>query len=207
MSSEVYSIVMAAGASSRMPPDMRPKACCGIGTLSVIEYALQMYEEAGIHKHAVVVGHGGEKVMDKLSGKGYHVLFAYQSQPRGTGDAVRCALEMLAGIDSPEHVLIAAGDKVIAPEVIRGLMERFAASGNDLCLVAGRSSDYPGAGRIIVRKGHAQAIIEVPDIKVRQLAARLRSSAAGGTIDGGRNSPRSRNNMSARRSSARFSRP
>ena len=182
MSSEVYSIAMAAGASSRMPPELRPKACCQVGTISVIEYALQTYEQAGIHKHAVVVGRGGEKVMETLSGKGYHVLFAYQTQPRGTGDAVRCAVEMLAGIDRPEYVLIAAGDKVIAPEVIRGLMERFAASGNDLCLVAGRSSDYPGAGRIVLREGHAQAIIEVPDIKVRQLAARLKSSPRNRTM-------------------------
>ncbi|MGO8705009.1 MAG: NTP transferase domain-containing protein [Candidatus Brocadiia bacterium] len=185
MSSEVYSIAMAAGASSRMPPELRPKACCQVGTISVIEYALQTYEQAGIHKHAVVIGRGGEKVMDTLSGKGYHVLFAYQTQPKGTGDAVRCAVEMLAGIDSPEYVLIAAGDKVIAPEVIRGLMERFAASGNDLCLVAGRSSDYPGAGRIVLREGRAQAIIEVPDIKVRQLAARLKSSPASATTTAG----------------------
>src|SRR5208283_1313989 len=145
MSSEVYSIAMAAGASSRMPPELRPKACCQVGTISVIEYALQTYEQAGIHKHAVVVGRGGEKVMDTLSGKGFHVLFAYQTQPKGTGDAVRCAVEMLAGMDSPEYVLIAAGDKVIAPEVIRGLMESFAASGDDLCLVAGRSSHFPGS--------------------------------------------------------------
>ena len=83
MSSEVYSIAMAAGASSRMPPELRPKACCQVGTISVIEYALQTYEQAGIHKHAVVVGRGGEKVMETLSGKGYHVLFAYQTQPKG----------------------------------------------------------------------------------------------------------------------------
>jgi N-acetylgalactosamine kinase len=185
MPTEVYSIAMAAGASSRMPPELRPKACCQVGTISVIEYALQTYEQAGIHKHAVVVGRGGEKIMDTLSGKGYHVLFAFQSQPKGTGDAVRCAVEMLAAIDRPKYVLIAAGDKVIAPEVIRGLMESFAASGNDLCLAAGRSSDYPGAGRIILREGRAQAIIETPDIKVRQLAARLKSSATSGRMTAG----------------------
>jgi hypothetical protein len=40
-------------------------------------------------------------------------------------------------------------------------------------VAAGRSADHPEAGRIILREGRAQAIIEVPDIKLRQLGARV----------------------------------
>ena len=175
MPPDVYSITLAAGVSSRMPKDMRPKSCCKVGTLSVIENTLTAYEQAGITRHVVVIGHAAEQVMDEVTRKRRDVLFAYQSRPRGTGDAVECALELLAGIGPPESVFITAGDKVIAPYVIRGLLERYADTGCDLCLAARPGGDYPDAGRILARSGRVQAIVEAPDIRVRQLAAKLRS--------------------------------
>jgi len=175
MQPEAYSITLAAGAGSRMPGDMPPKACCKIGPLSVIENALDSYERAGIQKHVVVVGSQASRIMEEVCRKRPDVLFAYQSEPRGTGDAVRCGLELLLGVGPPEHVLICAGDKVIAPRTIRGLMETYAASGCDLCLVAGLSRLYPGCGRIVVRNDRVEAIVEMPDIKAMELAALLRS--------------------------------
>jgi len=177
MGPEVCSVTLAAGAGRRMPEDMPPKPCCRIGPLSVIENALHAYEEAGIRQHLVVVGHRAEKVMEEVRRTRQDVLFAYQSSLRGTGDAVRCALDLLVGLGRPEHVLICAGDKVIAPRVIRGLLETYADSECDLSLVAGASEHYPGTGHIMARNGLVEAIIETPDIKVRQLAARLLSLA------------------------------
>jgi bifunctional N-acetylglucosamine-1-phosphate-uridyltransferase/glucosamine-1-phosphate-acetyltransferase GlmU-like protein len=159
MIGDMYSITMAAGASSRMPEEMRPKACCKVGAVSVIENALNTYEQAGIMKHVIVVGRGAEKVMAELAGKDHDVLYAFQSQARGTGDAARCGLNLLAGIGAPEYVLISAGDKVIAPEVIRGLLESFKTGNGDLALVTGRCADNPSGGRIIERDGGAVAII------------------------------------------------
>jgi N-acetylgalactosamine kinase len=179
MRSEVHSITLAAGVGRRMPQDMPPKPCCKIGPLSVIENALQTYEEAGIDRHVVVVGHRAEQIMAEVCRTRPDVLFAFQSGPRGTGDAVRCALDLLDGIGPPRHVLISAGDKVVAPEVVRGLLETYAASEVDLCMVVGPSQHYPGSGRIVGREGMPPAIIEVPDIKVRQLAASLRGMPRG----------------------------
>ena len=169
---DVYSITMAAGTSSRMPPELRPKACCRVGSISVIESALRTYEQAGIRRHVIVIGGEAERIMAETSGR-RGVLFCYQAQARGTGDAVRTSLEFLEGVDTPEHILICAGDKVIAPHIVRGLMETYAASEADLCLVAGRAEDHPDSGRIVQRDGHPCAIIEVPDIRTRQLAACL----------------------------------
>ncbi len=174
MDSKVYSITLAAGVGRRMPPDMPPKPCCKIGPVSVIENALQAYEEAGIDRHVVVVGRRAEEIIREVSATGRAVLFAYQREPLGTGDAVRCALDLLARLDPPAHVLISSGDKVIAPRVIRGIVESYAADDMDLCLVAGPGDQYPGAGHIVMRGGRIAAILETPDIRVRQLAARLK---------------------------------
>ncbi len=131
-----------------MPPELLSKARRQVGTISVIEYALQTHEQAGIHKHAVVVGRGGERVMETLAAR---AITSSSRTRRSPGHRRRGALRGrdVAGIDRPEYVLIAAGDKVIAPEVIRGLMERFAASGNNLCLmpaaaaISRRGADRP----------------------------------------------------------------
>jgi len=174
VAAEVYSITLTAGKSSRMPEDMRCKACCKVGALSTIDNALKTYELAGISKHVIVVGHAAEEVMEEVTRKRRDVLFAYQSRPRGTGDAVECAMALLEGVGPPESVVICAGDKVIAPYVVRGLLETYGDYGCDLCLVGGPAESYPYAGRVVERGGLVMGIVEVPDIKVRQLAAELR---------------------------------
>ncbi|MCK4283915.1 MAG: NTP transferase domain-containing protein, partial [Candidatus Brocadiae bacterium] len=175
MRSDVYSITLAAGAGRRMLEDMPAKPCCKIGPISVIENAFQTYEEAGVLRHVVVVGRRAEEVMDEVHRARPLALLAYQSEPRGTGDAVRCAMDLLAALGPPARVLISYGDKVIDLRVVRGLLETCAVGRLDLGLVAGPSNHYPAAGRIVVRNDRAVAILEVPDIQVRQLAARLRS--------------------------------
>ena len=175
MSAEMFSITLAAGASSRMPEDMRPKACCKVGAVSVIDNALQTYEAAGITSHVIVIGHAADQVMDEVTRKRRDVLFAYQNAPRGTGDAVECALDLLAGLGPPDGVVISADDKVVAPYVLHGLLETFSDYGCDFCLAAGPSSAYADAGRVVERGGKVQAIIETADVHAQQLAAKLRA--------------------------------
>ena len=175
MPSDVYSITLAAGAGSRMPEDMPPKPCCKVGPAPVIGHALSAYEQAGITDHVVVVGCNAEQVMDEVAATGTSALYAYQETPLGTGHAARRALEVLQKTGAPEHVLICAGDKLVDPGVFRALVEHYGASELDLCLTAGRADDYPTSGRILTRDGLVQAIIEVPDIRVRRLARTLRS--------------------------------
>ena len=177
MSPSFCSITLAGGRGSRMPADMPPKSCCRIGPVSVIENALTGYEQAGIRNHVVVVGHEAPTVMAEVCRIRRDVLFAYQVEPRGTGDAVRCALELLASSLSPDHVLISAGDKVVDPGVIAGIVETYVSSDYDLCLLAGDVKDNPGGGRIIVRGKSACAITEMADINARHLTDILRQKA------------------------------
>ena len=155
--SEIWSVTLAAGAGTRMPPDMPPKPCCRVGPLTVIEHCLQAYEAAGIRRHAVVVGCRAAEVMGEVSSRRPGVLFAYQSEPLGTGDAVRCALDLLAANGAPEHVLVSAGDKVLEPAIVRGLVEAYGAGTYDLLILAGRAEDYPGTGQLVMRDGRVVA--------------------------------------------------
>ena len=150
MDSTVCSITLAAGEGKRMPADMPPKSCCRIGPVSVIENALRSFESAGIDRHAVVVGHRAGEVMAEVTRSRPSALFSYQERPRGTGDAVRCALRLLAGVGAPEHVFICAGDKVIAPHVVRSLMAAYVDGGLDFCLLAGP------AGEAVLRRQRQQ---------------------------------------------------
>ena len=175
MTIDFCSITLAAGLGSRMPADMPPKSCCKIGPVSVIENALEGYEHAGVRMHVVVVGAKASQVMEEVCRTRRDVLFAYQSRQRGTGDAVACAIDLLDGDARPQHVLISAGDKVVAPEVVRGIVETYAASHHDMCMLAGPASHNPEGGRVIIRDGRVRAIVEFRDIRARQLAAALRT--------------------------------
>ncbi|MFP4029279.1 MAG: galactokinase family protein [Candidatus Brocadiia bacterium] len=175
MPEKVYSVTLAAGSGNRMPDHMPPKSCCRIGPVTIIENALRSYEEAGITKHVVVVGCDATKVMKEIRRTGRQVLFAYQPEPRGTGDAVAQALELLHAEGSPDHILISSGDKMVAPRVLRGLVELYAESDCHMALVGGLARHNPTGGRIVAENGFARAILEWPDIRLRQLAAHLRS--------------------------------
>ena len=171
----IYSITLAAGAGSRMPSDMPPKSCCKVGPIPVIEHVFQAYEEAGVTDHVVVVGCEAQRVMEEVSRLGRRVLFAFQDQPLGTGHAVHCALDLLELVGPPRHVLICAGDKLVSPSVLRGLLRDYTSSDRDMCLAAGRSEDHPTSGRIVTADGLARAVLEAPDIQVRRFVRDLRS--------------------------------
>jgi len=177
MEPQIYSVTLAAGAGTRMPDEMPAKPCCRIGPKSVIENALETYESAGIYHHLIVVGRNAEEVIAEASRHKAGVLFAYQPVQRGTGDAVKCGLKVLEDIGHEGDVLIAASDKVIALPALRALLESYRAGGFDLHLLVGSSADFPLAGRIILRKGNIEAILEVADIRLRQFAARLKTMA------------------------------
>ncbi len=180
MAPSIYSLTLAAGAGSRMPAEMRAKACCKIGNCTVIENLLDVFEEAGVRSHVVVVGCEAEQVMEQVSRSREGVLFAYQGEQRGTGHAVQCGLEVLHSLGHEGDVLIVAGDKVVAPQVVRGMVEGYQASACEFYVCAGRSTEFPTSGRIVQRGGAVQAVVEVPDIRVTQLARRLAAVAGRG---------------------------
>lgn len=90
-------------------------------------------------------------------------LRAEQPQPRGTGDAVRCALPALPA-DATE-VLIACGDTpLLEPSSISALISTRRAAGAPIALAAFHAEDPTGYGRVeLSEEGRAVRIVEERD--------------------------------------------
>ncbi len=90
-------------------------------------------------------------------------LRAEQPQPRGTGDAVRCALPALPA-DATE-VLIACGDTpLLEPSSISALIATLRAAGAPIALAAFHAEDPTGYGRVeLSEEGRAVRIVEERD--------------------------------------------
>jgi bifunctional UDP-N-acetylglucosamine pyrophosphorylase/glucosamine-1-phosphate N-acetyltransferase len=90
-------------------------------------------------------------------------LRAEQPEPRGTGDAVRCALPALPA-DATE-VLIACGDTpLLEPSSISALIATRRAAGAPIALAAFHAEDPTGYGRVeLSEEGRAVRIVEERD--------------------------------------------
>jgi glucose-1-phosphate thymidylyltransferase len=121
----VEAIVLAAGEGRRMRPltERWPKAVLPVDGRAVLATLLVELQGGGIGPITVVTGHLGDQV-DCLI-EGFDVRVARQPEPRGTADAVSCALRAAA---SPPAV-VSACDTVFSPGDIGSFAERFVASG------------------------------------------------------------------------------
>lgn len=170
----VVSIILAAGRGTRMRAPGRAKVCFPVRGVPVILRALDTYEQAGVGAHCLVVGHAAAEVMETVSARPGRHLFCHQPVPLGTGNAARAGAGALSALGYGGDILIAAGDKVIRPEVVRRLLDLFAAGGHDLLFVTGAVADFPDSGRVVRGEdGLPAGIVEVFDIKRHQLLLTL----------------------------------
>jgi bifunctional UDP-N-acetylglucosamine pyrophosphorylase / glucosamine-1-phosphate N-acetyltransferase len=148
-------VIMAAGKGTRLK-SRRPKVLHEIGgkplLAHVIDAASQIVAPADIF---VVVGHEAARVEAALAGKGVH--FVLQSPQLGTGHAIQCAREAVAGY---EHVLVLSGDvPLIRTETIRALRGFHEREGAAMTILTAVPENPFGYGRV-VRKGVGSAEVE-----------------------------------------------
>jgi len=99
-------ILLAAGKGTRMKSDL-PKVLYPIGGRPIIDYVLDGLAETQVDEIIVVVGYRADEVRAALS-KRKNITFAEQTQQLGTGHAVICCRDCLAGSEGP--VFVIAGD-------------------------------------------------------------------------------------------------
>jgi bifunctional UDP-N-acetylglucosamine pyrophosphorylase/glucosamine-1-phosphate N-acetyltransferase len=111
---------------------------------------------------AAVVHHQEDAVRAALPG----VPCARQEQPKGTGDAVQAAMDLLPASGT---VLVLPGDApLIRPAMLRALLE---GHGDALCTVLSTVVPQPGAyGRIVRQGGRVVGIVEADEATPEQLA-------------------------------------
>jgi bifunctional UDP-N-acetylglucosamine pyrophosphorylase/glucosamine-1-phosphate N-acetyltransferase len=159
--------IMAAGKGTRLK-SRRPKVLHEVGgkpLLShVIAAASELSEPEDIY---VVIGHEAQRVRETVGGTG--VQFVEQKEQRGTGHAIQCARESIAGYD---HILVLSGDvPLIKAETLQRLMTLHLAEGAAMTILSATPPDPTGYGRVIRRspeRPEVDAIVEQKALKPGQ---------------------------------------
>ncbi|MGD0939375.1 MAG: bifunctional UDP-N-acetylglucosamine diphosphorylase/glucosamine-1-phosphate N-acetyltransferase GlmU [Terracidiphilus sp.] len=174
--SKLAVVIMAAGKGTRLK-SQRPKVLHEIGgkplLAHVIAAASQIAAPADIY---VVIGHQAEKVRAAVASTG--VLFVEQTIQLGTGHAIQCAREAIAGY---ENVLVLSGDvPLIRPETIERLWQFHQAQQAAMTILTAAPEDPTGYGRIVrksnlwpdVIPSEVEAIVEQKALTPKQQSIR-----------------------------------
>jgi bifunctional UDP-N-acetylglucosamine pyrophosphorylase/glucosamine-1-phosphate N-acetyltransferase len=107
----------------------------------------------------VVIGHQAEKVLATVASTG--VAFVEQIEQRGTGHAIQCARQAIAGY---ENILVLSGDvPLIRHETITELWQFHQAEQAAMTILTAAPTDPSGYGRILrksIESAEVEAIVE-----------------------------------------------
>lgn len=168
-SSKLAVVIMAAGKGTRLKSS-RPKVLHEIGGKPllghVIAAASKIVAPGDIY---AVVGHQAERVKAAMAPTG--VNFVDQTEQRGTGHAIQCAREAIAGY---ENILVLSGDvPLIRPETLEQLWQFHQAEHAAMTILSAAPEDPTGYGRILRQSplsAEVQAIVEQKALTPEQQA-------------------------------------
>ncbi|HKZ27344.1 MAG TPA: bifunctional UDP-N-acetylglucosamine diphosphorylase/glucosamine-1-phosphate N-acetyltransferase GlmU [Rubrobacteraceae bacterium] len=151
----IFATVLAAGKGTRMKSN-RAKVLHTICGVPMVNYAIAALEPVGPRETLVVVGHRADEVKAVLPRGVVPVL---QEEQRGTGDAVRVALE---AIEEEEGVLLVVnGDgPLISGRTLVELVERHHAAGVGATVLVAELEDATGLGRVTEDAGVVRIVEE-----------------------------------------------
>ncbi len=163
-------ILLAAGEGTRMR-SARPKVLHEIGGRSLLGHSLTALATAGADRIVVVVGPGREDVAEAARRLLPEVTIAVQAERRGTAHAALAAREALAaGFDD---VIVAFADTpLIRPDTF-GALRTEVARGAGVVALGFEAQDPTGYGRLLLRDGALEAIVEHKDATPEQRAVRF----------------------------------
>jgi bifunctional UDP-N-acetylglucosamine pyrophosphorylase / glucosamine-1-phosphate N-acetyltransferase len=146
----VAAIVLAAGKGTRMKSDL-VKVMHPLAERPMISWPVAIAKQAGAERVALVVGHQGEKVREYFRGDST-MLFADQAEQLGTGHAVACAKESLAGFEGT--VFILCGDvPLIRPETLTAMLAGHRERQATVTVLTTQVANPFGYGRVVKREG------------------------------------------------------
>lgn len=178
-----YTIILAGGKGSRMGSNTIHKVCFEIDGIPAVNRAIKTYNDCGIKQHILIVGTLAGQVMETVGSKYDNVSFVYQREQLGTANALRCAFDAMPAIDDNAVMLVVAGDRIIAQSVLERLFNLYFTEKCRMALLALPRREGSGQGRIISdRQGRPLAIVEMADIRQRQVFSDLRTMAERGSL-------------------------
>lgn len=151
-------LILAAGEGTRMK-SAKPKVAHEVLGVPMVRLVERAAREAGCDRVVVVTGHQADIVEGLLD----DVTCVRQDRQLGTGHAVMCAADVLAGVDG--SLVVLSGDTpLMTAETISGLVALRESSGSAATLLTAHMPDPSGYGRIVRgRDGAVDAIVEEKD--------------------------------------------
>ncbi|MGW1027254.1 bifunctional UDP-N-acetylglucosamine diphosphorylase/glucosamine-1-phosphate N-acetyltransferase GlmU [Streptomyces sp. NPDC002577] len=166
-------VVLAAGEGTRMK-SATPKVLHDICGRSLVGHVLAAARELDPQELVVVVGHAREQVAAHLAEVDAAARTAVQEKQKGTGHAVRMALEELGGAVDGTVIVVCGDTPLLAGETLQRLAGTHAADGNAVTVLTAEVPDATGYGRIVrdEASGAVTAIVEHKDATEAQRAIR-----------------------------------
>lgn len=170
MTTRRAAIILAAGKSTRMKSS-RSKVLHPVGGRPMIDWVTALARGAGVEKIVCVVGEGNADVRAAAEAQGLDI--AVQEPQQGTGHAVQCAKDALAGFEGQVVVLYADTPLISGPTLSRV----FDAFETHAMSVLGFEAEDPAAyGRLVTEGADLHAIVEAKECSAEQLKITLCNS-------------------------------
>lgn len=157
-------VILAAGKGTRMKSAL-PKVLHPISGQPMLRYPLQAAQQAGFEQLAVVVGHQAEKVQQAFSAD--KVTWVEQTEQLGTGHALLCAAEALAGFSGT--LLLLCGDvPLLQTETLQYLQKFHYHERSVVTVLTAEMANPSGYGRVIRSGEQVLQIVEEKDATDQQ---------------------------------------
>lgn len=155
-------IVLAAGEGKRMKSAL-PKVLHPLLGRTLLGHVLAAAAPLRPDRTLVVVGHGADQVTAHLAEIAPEATPVVQPQQRGTGNAVRVALDAVPEVDGT--VVVLNGDvPLLRPETVAALVETHESSGAAATVLTAEVANPTGLGRIVrTPDGMLERIVEERD--------------------------------------------
>ncbi|MEH1016713.1 bifunctional UDP-N-acetylglucosamine diphosphorylase/glucosamine-1-phosphate N-acetyltransferase GlmU [Micromonospora sp. CPCC 206060] len=164
-------VVLAAGEGKRMKSAL-PKVLHPLLGRTLVGHVLAAAAPLGAERTVVVVGHGADQVRAHLAEIAPDATGVLQAEQRGTGHAVRIALEAVP--ESAGTVVVINGDvPLLRPDTVNALVEAHEGAGAAATVLAAEVPDPTGLGRIVRDgSGRLERIVEERDASPAERAVR-----------------------------------
>ncbi len=160
-------IILAAGQGTRMKSPL-PKVLHPLAGQSMIRHLLTTLNTAGMQDMCVVIGPD----MDNLKKEVSPLKTVEQTERRGTGHAVKMAQDVFPSYDEGCFFVLFGDTPLVKKETLEKMYQQFDA-GADIIVMGFTPADAARYGRLVVKNGVLQAIVEYKDASDEERAIRL----------------------------------
>jgi bifunctional UDP-N-acetylglucosamine pyrophosphorylase/glucosamine-1-phosphate N-acetyltransferase len=141
-------VVLAAGKGTRMRSEL-PKVLHSIGGRSLLGHVLAAAGPLDAERTLVVVGHGADRVAEHLAEVAPAAKTVIQTEQRGTGHAVRVALDALPGLGNGTVVVLNGDVPLLSTGTLAAFVADHGTNGRAATVLSGDVPDPRGLGRIV----------------------------------------------------------